>query len=249
MLPNRNPQDLMADQFGFAPHDFASTTTFTPHYRSIVIPATAIFNLDHFLGCHAYLRVTVPFVWASTNSDVTRISWTSRYNTSFPAGYFGLDALLRQSLLSRKHFNEINQSARLLNRLILAASPANNQIDSLQILLSILASIPSLMMYIHLVFCSRPDPKWKSPAQKYLFEPFVGNGHHWELGVGLKGHHQIWCNGYDHEFSIYLSLMLTHVFKAASAAHSICVATDFGAATRSSKTLMRRALPPAPSHH
>lgn len=214
MLPNRNPQDLMADQFGLSP-TFASTTTFTPLYRSVVIPATAIFDLHQYIGCHAYVRVTVPFVWASTNLGVSEDIAEPQENTPFPAGYFGIDPVT-SPITSFTQALQRNQAVGALTEPLnfgrITCEQSDGQLANIIIDLGInpiFDDVHSLGLFVRLL-----TPNGNRPHSKYLFEPFVGNGHHWELGVGLKGHHQIWCNGFDHEFSIYLSLVLTHVFKA-----------------------------------
>jgi len=53
----------------------------------------------------------------------------------------------------------------------------------------------------------------RSKAQ-YLFEPVIGNGHHWEFGLGFEGKVMIWeCDG-DQELSLFFDGKLTHLFKS-----------------------------------
>ena len=47
---------------------------------------------------------------------------------------------------------------------------------------------------------------------EYIFNPIIGNGHHWELGGGIDGHVDLWhCD--DKCFGIYLTGSITHLFK------------------------------------
>jgi hypothetical protein len=50
---------------------------------------------------------------------------------------------------------------------------------------------------------------------RYLFEPIVGNGHHWELGAQITAHHIFW-NSQDASKSlgVYLEANATHLFAA-----------------------------------
>jgi len=49
---------------------------------------------------------------------------------------------------------------------------------------------------------------------RYLFEPVIGNGHHWELGLGFEGRVLIWeCDG-DQELSLFFDGKITHLFKS-----------------------------------
>lgn len=56
-------------------------------------------------------------------------------------------------------------------------------------------------------------PTGNRPQGTYLFEPIVGNGHHWELGAGITGHV---CLGRgeteDKDLSFYLDAYFTHLF-------------------------------------
>ena len=50
---------------------------------------------------------------------------------------------------------------------------------------------------------------------RYLFEPIVGNGHHWELGAQVTGHHIFWRNDDDSKnCGIYLESNISHMFGA-----------------------------------
>ena len=50
---------------------------------------------------------------------------------------------------------------------------------------------------------------------RYLMEPIIGNGKHWELGAQITAHH-IWWRSYDDEnsFGIYFEANITHLFSA-----------------------------------
>jgi hypothetical protein len=211
MLPNRNAMDFMADQFALSPF-FASTVTFRPQYRSIVIPATAIVDLDQCFGCHAYFRITVPFVWASTNLCTSEDIADPEDNIPFPPDYFGVNsvtpltsftqALMRTqpvgALIEPLKFGRITceqSDARLANITCdLGINPIFDDEHSFGI------------------FARMATPNARRPTAKFLFEPFVGNAHQWELGAGIKGHQRIWCGSGDNEFSVYLALALTHLF-------------------------------------
>jgi hypothetical protein len=50
---------------------------------------------------------------------------------------------------------------------------------------------------------------------KYLFEPIVGNGKHWELGGQITGHHICWRSQDDERsFGVYFEANITHLFGA-----------------------------------
>ena len=45
----------------------------------------------------------------------------------------------------------------------------------------------------------------------YLFQPVIGNGGHFEFGVGASGHAELWSND-DNAFNAYVDGYLTHMF-------------------------------------
>ena len=48
----------------------------------------------------------------------------------------------------------------------------------------------------------------------FFFEPIVGNGHHWEIGVGLDGRVLAWeCEG-KHTLSLYGTVHATHLCRS-----------------------------------
>lgn len=49
---------------------------------------------------------------------------------------------------------------------------------------------------------------------EWLFEPVIGNGHHWELGGGLTGSAILWRNQEENKhFGFYVDANVTHLFK------------------------------------
>src|SRR5690606_14764493 len=48
---------------------------------------------------------------------------------------------------------------------------------------------------------------------EFLFEPFVGNGHHWECGAGCTGHFFAWERETTQErLDFFLNVNVTHLF-------------------------------------
>ncbi len=51
------------------------------------------------------------------------------------------------------------------------------------------------------------------PNPEYLFSPVIGNGKHWEAGIGISGHMLLWECGIEQELNIYIEGNVTHMFK------------------------------------
>jgi hypothetical protein len=58
-------------------------------------------------------------------------------------------------------------------------------------------------------------PTGNTPKGYYVFEPMVGNGHHWELGYGMTSHWDFWRNTTeDRRLTAYIDASTTHFFSA-----------------------------------
>ncbi|MGB8367151.1 MAG: hypothetical protein WCD44_02225, partial [Candidatus Babeliales bacterium] len=58
-------------------------------------------------------------------------------------------------------------------------------------------------------------PTGNSPSAEFLFEPIVGNGHHWELGAGLTTHAVCWEDKItNRSLAFYLDANITHLFSS-----------------------------------
>jgi hypothetical protein len=58
-------------------------------------------------------------------------------------------------------------------------------------------------------------PTGNAPYGEYLFEPIVGNGHHWGLGFGLSAHCLLWKSCDEEEKAeVFLDVNFTHLFNA-----------------------------------
>jgi hypothetical protein len=58
-------------------------------------------------------------------------------------------------------------------------------------------------------------PTGNRPQGTYLFEPIVGNGHHWELGGGISTHCTIYRSQDEcRDIRMYIDANITHLFKS-----------------------------------
>ncbi|MDP3889308.1 MAG: hypothetical protein Q8Q25_02060 [bacterium] len=57
-------------------------------------------------------------------------------------------------------------------------------------------------------------PIGNRPKGKYLFEPIIGNGHHWEVGGNINAHYTMW-NNHDEtkKIGLYFDANITHLFR------------------------------------
>jgi len=57
-------------------------------------------------------------------------------------------------------------------------------------------------------------PTGSKSCSTFLFEPIVGNNHHWELGVGLSGQLLLWEKDGDQTVSIHVDANARHLFNS-----------------------------------
>ena len=58
-------------------------------------------------------------------------------------------------------------------------------------------------------------PTGNRPTGIFLFEPIIGNGHHWEFGGGFNGHWDFWATEDECTYaSFYVDAIVTHLFIA-----------------------------------
>ena len=58
-------------------------------------------------------------------------------------------------------------------------------------------------------------PLGNRPHGEFLFEPIVGNGHHYELGIGATAHALVWDNvETDEKVDFFVDVTINHLFKA-----------------------------------
>ncbi len=69
--------------------------------------------------------------------------------------------------------------------------------------------------YRFLINLQAAAPTGSKVKAQYLFPAQVGNGHHWELGVGIGGAWRMWCNeDMERSFNFIVEADITHLFKA-----------------------------------
>lgn len=69
--------------------------------------------------------------------------------------------------------------------------------------------------YRFLINLQAAAPTGSKIKAEYLLPAYVGNGHHWELGVGLGGAWRMWCNeDAERSFNFIVEADITHLFNA-----------------------------------
>jgi len=236
-ITDRGAFEWMAENF-YLPRDFESTISFSPKVRDVLLDLNLFVGLDRWLS-GLYFRLYGPIVWnkASLNASEDIIApGTSPYE----AGYFSDDEIARANLfpgalaffggceptalvadtdltiqpLRFAKFSDCNLPATTTNSCDSGCGSSqhktgfaelrgelgwNYMSERYRLLLNIQAAAPT---------GSRPNAEYLLPAQ-------IGNGKHWELGVGLGGSWKMWCSEDEEKFfSFIVEADITHLFNA-----------------------------------
>lgn len=217
---DRNETDWLADYFGL-PTDFESKLFFKPESHSYIFDVAFYIGLDEWLE-GLYFRCHAPVVGAHYNLNFTEEVINPGVN-GYVAGYFGPSAVPRDQLLNRfTDFASFSQVPKIGNDIEFV--PLGNAIISNKHHTRVRLSDLQLAFGWNFIQCDDHHfglnirgsaPTGNRPEAIYLFEPIVGNGHHWELGLGLTCHYDIftdYCR--DRYVAFYFDANLTHLFGA-----------------------------------
>jgi len=230
-IPNRDATAWLADNFGL-PLDYSSIVKVAPRIENILADFNLYLGLDNWAQ-GLYFRVHAPLVNTRWRLGFCE-SVIDVGNMNAPLGYYngnihgtGLDddplyGVARTDLtgtfagfvsrcevptidgitfnpLTHARFSRRVRKCTKLSDIQLALGWNFWQNECYHFGLNIRGAIPT----------------GSRPTGKYIFEPIVGNGKHWELGGGLSGHWTLWrsCDE-SHEFNVYLDANVTHLFKA-----------------------------------
>ena len=215
-IPNK---DWLADYFGL-PTDFKSTVRFRPRVNNYIIDGQAFFGLNN-IKKGLYLLFDIPFVY--TNSDINIQELVTQPGTNgYDPGYYNATGVDRENLLTC--FTQFISGSAIPTINGLQFQPLNNaKMDPKSRRKIGFAELRAAIGYdhfineIHHVGCSliAAAPCGNRPKAEFLFEPMCGNGHHWELGVGLSAHACTWEKIDTNERTdLFFEGSITHLFSA-----------------------------------
>jgi len=224
-VANRGPRDWLADNF-YLPTDFQSTLKFSPRIANVVIDMSGYIGLDS-VAQGLFVRLDAPFAWTRWDLHYCEVV-TSTGGNPTDDGYMSCSPIERTKLLTNfsqfangqapAQFNDSSFPADTITFDGLCNAKIQNCSHSL-------ATLADLSLVVGYNFVERQKyhfgagakvvaPTGNRPEGKYLFEPIVGNGKHWELGAYFTGHAQLWeCQDEDASFGLYIDATLTHLFK------------------------------------
>jgi len=220
--PNRNSEDLLADYFGL-PTDFRSIIQFKPVVTNIILDLDFYIGLDPWL-CGLYFRVHAPIVHTWWNLGYCETVTSPGVNNYAP-GYFNdsTTGVSRGYLLNS--FGDY-VSAGLVPNLGTTVSFESLAFARMSRKTQSLTRVSDLEAAFGWNFVQSDNyhfglnlrataPCGNRPKGEYLFEPMIGNGHHWGLGIGLTSHWELWRDDHGEQCAgLYIDANIGTLFKA-----------------------------------
>ena len=231
-VKDRSSKALMAENF-YLPTDFSSEVSFKPRVQNFLVDFNLYLGLDNFIE-GLYFRIHTPLCYTRYDLNMCERKIDSGSN-NYDIGYFNNTfstpsfddpenyGLARKKLLSSfteyvcegesitdvagityQGLNRARMSTRTLTKTGLAELTAALGWnfwtgDKYHVGLNLRGAAPT---------GNKPEGCW-------LFEPIVGNGHHWELGGGLSAHWRWWTNQDEtKEFATYFDVNITSLFSS-----------------------------------
>lgn len=215
---DRNTNDWLADYFGL-PTDFESQIFFHPSVDNVIFDINFYLGLDQWQD-GLYFRVHLPVVYARWDLGFTEKVITGGTN-SYPAGYFAPIAIPRSQLLTNfTEFATFGRSPNLGNTITF--NPLERaKISKKRLTLTHLSDLQAAFGWNFLqsedhhfgLAIRGVAPTGNRPKGIYLFEPLIGNGHHWEIGLGLTAHCLLFADECTcREVGFYFDANISHLF-------------------------------------
>lgn len=207
LVENRGEDDLLADYFGLSP-SFASTVRMCPSI------ATSFVDFDAY-ACYRnfFVRVHAPVASSTWNYGMNECIAQSGSDVPFPAHYMAaeqtrapltsfIDAIAGHTLYG-------DAKEGLINSIINGPRQTRGLADFRWALGYHAYRNERYYAGFSLLGAAPTGSYIKST---YFFEPVVGNGRHWELGLGFDGRALAWESEGGNTLSFYGSIKVTHLF-------------------------------------
>ena len=217
ILSRNNTKDWLADYF-LLPTDFSGQIHFTPRIQNVVADISWLaMGSEKLQGWYANLKLPIAF----TKYDL------SVHETIYQRGAAtGYDPAITNSMTLNTFFDtscngqtvSFTNGGDAITQLPLSCSricPCANTKSGLADLHLTIGYNYLQPRYFVGAYGRVIAPTGNRPTGELLFEPILGNGHHWELGGGATGQVVLWKQETDDkELSFVVDGSITHLFAA-----------------------------------
>ncbi len=216
-VANRSAHDFLADYFGL-PTDYESIVLLKPEISYFIAAPSFYIGLDEWAQ-GLFFRVHAPIVRSTWDLNMceTNISGSA----SHEPGYFTESAVPRSKLVDSFTDFISNGKTPDLGDDVTFNPLCNCRLRSCDKTETNLADLRAIFGWnflrdedYHLgIGLLMAAPTGTVPDTDFIFDPIIGNGHHWEFGVHLTGHYTFQrSTDEEHEIGLYVDANISHLF-------------------------------------
>lgn len=216
-VTDRNPCDWLAENF-LLPRDYVSRIHTRPDVTSVIVYFIWYYGLDKFLP-GLYVSIQAPFM--HTRWDINWCELRPHEGAiGYDAGFISAEEIPTSQLFP--HATAFFTGHALHPDSLTSIEPLKFSKISVHPLKKFnFASVQTMIGYnfwakqlSHLgLFLLIDAPTGNRPKARYLFEPIIGNGHLWQLGIGATAHRVFWqCEESNELAGIYAAANIGHLF-------------------------------------
>lgn len=207
LVPDRGNFDILADYFGLG-QTFSSTVNLEPILKN------ALADLRYHIGYDRwYIHIHAPVVWAKTEILIQECVANNGLDMPFEPLYMAPGAVepvvasFCQAVSQGAVYGEVTESLQYGR---FGCAQSTTKLSEIQVAAGwIFLKRHNGWMSMNL---RGSIPTGTRPDGRILFEPIVGNGHHWELGLGFYGQGLLWQKDTNKCISLFLEANFTHLF-------------------------------------
>lgn len=214
----RTPQkDWLADYFGL-PTDFRSMVCFRPRVNNVVVEMQSFFGFNNVVK-GLYAELFLPIVYTNWDMNMKEAIIDPGKNGYAP-GYFNPEGVDHDDLLGG--FMQYISGCRVPTISNVTFHPLHfGKMSPCSQRAIHCAELRANLGYDHFIQdlhhvgikMQLAAPCGNRPQGIYLFEPIIGNQHHWELGLGVTAHAVVWSNPAQEEHvDFFIDALVNHIF-------------------------------------
>ena len=209
-------KDVNADNFILA-NDFYGAVTAKPKYQSAIIDLFFHFNLDEWV-CGLYFEAGIPITW--TKWELELVETDTNKGTNILANQFG--NLETPAPINSIRAGWAGQGINTTTLPLLKDTMNFAKVAETSKTKTSVADLEFVLGYNFLccdsyhfgINARAVAPTGTRPDGEFFFEPVVGNGHHFMFGGGAWAHFDLWSNGCDQVFDVWLDGTVYTMFRA-----------------------------------
>jgi hypothetical protein len=217
---SHNTTNWLADNF-YLSNNFESTLCFAPRIQNLLADMSLFVGLASWIP-GAFLRIQSPLTWTTWDLGMKEHVITTG-NVAGAKGWHDYWTSVDDKLLSsftdyacwetagKSFVDTVGLAHPLYNAKMCPCSRTKTGLADIH--LDVGWNALEEKNYHFGAYARGVMPTGTRPHGSFLFEPIIGNGHHWELGGGLSGHACLW----EHEkkgdkVGFYVDISATHLF-------------------------------------